>query len=455
MIRHVPKKKILLMAGDILLICLAYYLSPLVRYGVFVTEPINVLTEALPLTVIYTLSYYISDLYGFDNPFTTMRYLQRFMISSLIATLVALFYFFFFQRSDLSRGLFVLSVMMVITFTYMWRLSFEMMFKRYMAQKKGVLIIGTGRKGMEIYEMIKEDPSNRVIGFIDVEGHRKSSCSPEVLGDFLMLETIVDTYPVERIIIATDDLQNRELLNAVIKCKMNGISVYDIPSFCEELLGKIQIEHLTDLWFLNMPMYGVKKGIYNRRVKRVLNIILSITILTLFSPFFLMAVIAIKLDSKGPVFFIQKRVGLNGRPFNMVKFRTMFTGMENDRRFAGQKNDPRITKVGKILRKSRIDELPQLWNVLKGEMNIVGPRALMLEEVETFEKKVPYFSLRHSVKPGVTGWAQVNYPHGVTVEDALEKLKYDLFYIKNVSFFLDLHILLRTVRVMLRMTGAK
>jgi len=260
---------------------------------------------------------------------------------------------------------------------------------------------------------------------------------------------------VDRLIIATDDLNNRDLLKAILRCKMSGISVYDIPSFCEELLGKIQIEHLDDLWFLNMPMHGVKKSIYNRKIKRALNIILSLLILLISSPFFLLAMLAIRLDSKGPIFFIQKRVGLNRRIFNMVKFRTMSVGMENDRRFAGDKQDPRITRVGRILRNFRIDEFPQFWNVLKGEMDIVGPRALMLEEVNEFERHVPYFSLRYSVKPGVTGWAQVNYPHGVTVEDALEKLKYDLFYIKNVSFFLDFHIMLRTIRVIFRCIGAR
>jgi len=233
------------------------------------------------------------------------------------------------------------------------------------------------------------------------------------------------------------------------------VIVYDVPSFYEEVLGRIQVEHLSDLWILNMPIYGVKKSMYNRNVKRLISILFALFFLTITFPIFLFTMIAIKFDSKGPVFYRQKRVGLNGYRFEVFKFRTMKVGTENDRAFAGKKNDPRITRVGRILRLARIDEIPQMWNVLKGEMGLIGPRALMVEEVEEFEKKVPYFSIRHSVKPGITGWAQVNYPHGTTVEDALEKLKYDLFYIKNLSPFLDFHILLRTVRVVLFGKGAR
>jgi len=276
-----------------------------------------------------------------------------------------------------------------------------------------------------------------------------------VLGNHTILEDIVEKEHIESIIIAIKSLKNTELLRSIVQCKIKGVNVYNIPSYFEEVQGKIDIDHLSDEWIVNIPLYGVKRGVYNRRVKRIIGIVLATFILIITLPILLFAIIAIKLDSSGPVFFRQKRIGLNRESFEILKLRTMKMGTENDRKHAGKKEDPRITRVGRILRLFRIDEIPQLLNVLKGEMNFIGPRALMLEEVEEFEKKIPYFSMRHSIKPGVTGWAQVNYPHGATVKDAIEKLKYDLFYIKNLSPFLDFHIILRTIRVVLFGKGAR
>jgi lipopolysaccharide/colanic/teichoic acid biosynthesis glycosyltransferase len=165
--------------------------------------------------------------------------------------------------------------------------------------------------------------------------------------------------------------------------------------------------------------------------------------------------LAIKLDSKGPVFFKQERVGKNAKNFKMIKFRTMRLGMEEERALAGLKIDPRITRVGKVLRFFRIDEIPQLWNVIKGDMSLIGPRSLIKTEVVEFLNKVPYFIFRHAIKPGITGWAQVNYKHGPNIADATEKLQYDLFYMKNLSPVLDLHILLKTIRAVLFGRGAR
>ncbi len=190
-------------------------------------------------------------------------------------------------------------------------------------------------------------------------------------------------------------------------------------------------------------------------MKRVVDVSLSLCGLVVSLPLMALLCIAVRLDSPGPALFVQKRIGRQERPFELYKFRTMRHGSENERAYAGRKDDPRITRVGKVLRLFRLDELPQLWNVLKGEMSLIGPRALMEEEVREFNPAVPYFSLRHTVRPGITGWAQVNYRHGATKEDALEKLQYDLYYLKNMSFLLDLDIKLKTVRVVLFWKGAR
>jgi exopolysaccharide biosynthesis polyprenyl glycosylphosphotransferase len=202
-------------------------------------------------------------------------------------------------------------------------------------------------------------------------------------------------------------------------------------------------------------MSGARRSVYTRRVKRVVDVSLSLCGLVVSLPLMALLCIAVRLDSPGPALFVQKRIGRQERPFELYKFRTMRHGSENERAYAGRKDDPRITRVGKVLRLFRLDELPQLWNVLKGDMSLIGPRALMEEEVREFNPAVPYFSLRHTVRPGITGWAQVNYRHGATKEDALEKLQYDLYYLKNMSFLLDLDILLKTVRVVLFGKGAR
>lgn len=279
--------------------------------------------------------------------------------------------------------------------------------------------------------------------------------SPEVLGGSMVLKDKVRTGEIDAIIIAITHLKSPELLRCALDCKMEGVQVYDMPSFYEEVTGRVPVEHVNDFWLVSSPMSGVEKSVYNQRIKRVLDFLLSFIGLILSLPITIPAAIAINLESPGPILFRQRRVGLNGRSFDLIKFRTMRVGTEGDRRFAGDRHDPRITKIGHVVRFFRIDEIPQVWNVLKGEMSFIGPRALMEEEVRDFETRIPYFSIRHSIRPGITGWAQVNYHHGATVEDALEKLKYDLFYIRNLSPFLDFFILLKTVKVVLFGRGAR
>jgi len=246
-----------------------------------------------------------------------------------------------------------------------------------------------------------------------------------------------------------------EVYKELIAAKFSGVNVYEMPTFCEMTARKIPVRHVSDVWLTHTTMSGVRRSAYTQRVKRIIDILLSLAGLIATLPLLAVIWMAIRLDSPGSALFIQRRIGWQGRPFNLLKFRSMRAGTETERAYAGHRNDPRITRVGKALRVFRLDELPQLWNVLKGDMSFIGPRALMEEEVREFDPAIPYFGLRHSVRPGITGWAQVNYPHGATKEDALEKLQYDLYYLKNMSFLLDLHILLRTIRVVVFRKGAR
>jgi lipopolysaccharide/colanic/teichoic acid biosynthesis glycosyltransferase len=241
----------------------------------------------------------------------------------------------------------------------------------------------------------------------------------------------------------------------LVEAKFSGVAVYEMPSFYEQSAGKIPVLHTNEMWVGYADIYGVKSNLYNVKVKKIIDKSFAVLGLIIALPLMCLISILIKMDSRGPVFYRQQRVGFNGLVFDLIKFRSMRDGADTEREFAGNKNDPRITRLGHIIRLFRMDEIPQLWNVFKGDMSFIGPRALMAEEVQTFTSKIPYFNLRQSIRPGITGWAQINYPHGTLEKDALEKLQYDLYYIKNVTFLLDFYIVLRTIRTVLFGKGAR
>ena len=284
------------------------------------------------------------------------------------------------------------------------------------------------------------------------------SHSPKVLGGSDALCDLVADRQADEIAVAVTHLESVEksaLLRGLVKCKMQGVKIHTMSALYEMVTGKIPVTHISDIWFVNTAMSGTRKGVYNPKLKRLLDIGFSLAGLLCGLPFLLPVCIAIKLDSKGPVFYRQKRTGADDTVFHLLKFRSMIADAEQNGAVWAQKQDPRATRVGRVMRKLRIDEVPQIYNVLKGDISFIGPRPERPEFVEMLEKTIPYYGLRHSVKPGITGWAQVNYPYGASEEDALEKLKYDLYYIKNLSAFLDFHILLRTLRVVLFRKGAR
>jgi len=230
--------------------------------------------------------------------------------------------------------------------------------------------------------------------------------------------------------------------------RLAGIRIYDLTEFWELHLRKVPVLHLTAGWVVLSHGFQLLHDPISLRIKRLSDIVLAAIGLLIGLPFMLMTAIAVKLTSVGPILFSQKRIGAKGVAFTVLKFRTMRVGADRGNKYT-QIGDSRITPVGGFLRKSRLDELPQLWNILRGDMSFIGPRAEWTKCVEDYEHVIPFYHLRHVVKPGLTGWAQVNYPYGASVEDALEKLQYDLWYIKHHSLFLDLRIILKTIRVVL------
>ncbi len=328
------------------------------------------------------------------------------------------------------------------------------------AQPRGrarVLIFGAGPAAQIVGQTLRaSDPNVEIVGYFPGPNEREASVPSEQLlrADKSLTATAQDLGVDEIVVALTERRAGSMPLRQLLDCKLFGVKVYDLATHFEKRLGQIRIDFVNAGWLIFGD--GFNQGALRTSVKRVFDIVFSLLLIMLSAPIMLVAAILIKLDSRGPVFYRQERVGQNGGTFMVAKFRSMRTDAEQDGkpRWASAQDD-RVTRVGNVIRKLRIDELPQLFNVLKGEMSLVGPRPERPYFVEQLTREIPYFAVRHSVKPGVTGWAQVRYQYGSTVEDSQEKLQYDLYYVKNHSLFLDLVVMFETVGVVLTGKGAR
>lgn len=274
-----------------------------------------------------------------------------------------------------------------------------------------------------------------------------------VIGDYSQILQICQTGDVDRIIVALDERRGKFPLEQLLFCRLKGIPVDDGIAFTEQLAGKLSVESLHPSFLIFSD--GFKRSAILKKLKRGLDIMGLLLSLAFFAPICLIISLAIKLDSKGPVLYRQERVGEDGKIFYLLKFRSMRADAETNGPVWAAVNDQRVTRVGRVIRKLRLDEIPQMFNVLRGEMSFVGPRPERPFFVEQLTKEIPFYSERHVVKPGITGWAQISYCYGASKEDALEKLKYDLYYIKHMSPVLDLMIVFNTVKIVLLGRGAR
>lgn len=319
--------------------------------------------------------------------------------------------------------------------------------------RKNTLIMGTGKQAKDIYIEIKDHRGLGldIIGFVDLEEKEseiKEIKDLPILGNLSNFDNLVQDNQVKEIIFALENHQNDMLIDIISKCENYNLELKIVPNLYEILSGQARTMQLY-----SVPLIDINTQImpvWEQKAKRIMDIIVALMILAVSSPIVLAASIAIKINSKGPIFYMQERCGLNGKLFRVVKFRSMYTDAETKTGPVwSQRNDPRVTSVGKFMRKVRIDEIPQMWNVLKGEMSLIGPRPERLFFVEKLSQEIPYYKRRLRVKPGVTGWAQVKHKYDENVEDVKEKVKYDLFYIENMSLRMDMKILFRTVLVVL------
>jgi sugar transferase (PEP-CTERM system associated) len=381
--------------------------------------------------------------------------LVRIGLSFLFSSMAISLSFYALPELFVGRGVLGYAILVSLLMILMLRTSFYRITSEE-TRKHRVLVLGTGRHAQMIRDHETDSDSFTVIGYVHLhDGEDEIPAERRVHLDKPLLDFVVAA-DVDELVIAVDDRRRRLPVQDLLDCKMHGVKVLDLPSFFEKEGAHIRIDMLTPGWLLTSSGFRVRgMGQYGKRLFDLLASLLGLLVAT---PLMLLTAMAIVWESgwRAPVFYHQMRVGMNGKPFQLYKFRSMRTDAEADgvARWA-QENDDRVTRVGRFIRKTRLDELPQLFNVLRGDMSLVGPRPERPEFVEQFEQKIPFYNERHRVRPGVTGWAQLSYQYGSSEDDAREKLQYDLYYIKNTNFFLDLIILLETVEVILWGKGAR
>jgi len=322
--------------------------------------------------------------------------------------------------------------------------------------KRRLLVLGAGERAKRIEALARRGGANfKVVGFVGMNDGAPQVAVSVNRNDIASLPDHLLRLGAGEVVLALEERRNALPLGDLLRIKTTGVSVHDFSSFLERETGRVDLDSLNPSWLIFSDGFSAGRRL-SSWAKRLFDVVVSVAILILTAPLILVSALAVKLESRGPVFYRQRRVGLYGLPFDVIKLRSMRTDAEiGGKAVWAQKDDPRVTRVGKVLRKLRIDELPQAWGVLKGEMSFVGPRPERPQFVADLEARLPYYAERHVVKPGITGWAQINYPYGASVEDAREKLQLDLYYAKNYSPFLDLLILLQTVRVVLWPEGAR
>ena len=382
--------------------------------------------------------------------------LLRVGISFLFGLFAMTLVYYLFPEIALGRGEFSLTFGVAFVGVLLLRFGFFKASDHALLERR-VLVLGVGQNAARLEELQKRSSVGFAIqGYIQVHEDEKPAIPParmrQVTGTLLDL---TDELRIDEIVVAMDDRRKGFPIDEVLTCKIEGILISNFLNFFERESGKIQLDALrpSNMIFAD----GFQKALLNRTSKRLFDLVASLLLLAMTWPFMLLAALAIWIESagRGPILYRQTRVGRNDQPFELIKFRSMRVDAERDgvARWA-QAKDNRITRVGGILRETRIDELPQLFNVLWGHMSFVGPRPERPQFVADLRKKIPFYSMRHIVNPGITGWAQICYPYGASEQDAREKLEYDLYYVKNYSFFFDVIILLQTVHTILWGKGA-
>ena len=381
----------------------------------------------------------------------------RAVLSLYLAVPIAYGLFAMLPMATLSREFMQLSAMSAVFGMLINRVSVSHSSSATTSITRRILVFGTGSQALGVKRALnKSDPTAEIVGFFP-SPNEEAPVVPEmqILSRSKTLTDTAKALKVDEIVVALTERRGGSMpMRELLDCKLHGIRVLDLASHFEQTLGQIRLDSLYAGWLIFGD--GFSQGTFRSVIKRLSDIIFASVLIVLSMPIMAITALLIVMENGFPVFYRQERVGLNGRLFNVIKFRSMRIDAEKDGQPVWAKaGDDRVTKVGRVIRKLRIDELPQLFSVLNGHMSLVGPRPERPFFVDQLTKEIPFYAVRHSVKPGVTGWAQVRYHYGATVEDSAEKLQYDLYYVKNHSLFLDLVVLFETIGVVLTGKGAQ
>ena len=412
--------------------------------------------KATVLATMTLVLLYLADLYHFQLQFDKGELVLRVGLAALIAAGLTATIGYAIPSLQFN---YVTLISLVVSSTIgltAFRLLARVLVSHQLLQQR-VLVIGTDLADAIIaYEGHHDTIPFRIVGFLDDDPVAQDHLPPgyDLCGKVKDLLSIVEQLRPDIILVALTNMRGGLPVHDILECRFRGIQVEEWPSFFEKLTDKIVINSLRPGWLIFSD--GPVKTLLTETIRRTLDVGLSLLGLILSVPVMALAALCIKLDSQGPVLFRQARVGKDGKIFMLYKFRSMSVDAEQRTGPVwASEGDPRVTRVGRLLRKIRLDETPQMFNVLRGDMSFIGPRPERPVFVNQLKEQIPFYVLRFAVKPGITGWAQVKYPYGSTVEDALEKLQYDLYYIKNMSIFLDFLILLKSVQVVLFARGAR
>jgi exopolysaccharide biosynthesis polyprenyl glycosylphosphotransferase len=448
---YISQWKLLLIAGD----AGCYLLSvaaTLLLYPYTTTRPWDFLYQYkiifLLIGVTYFIVLFIADLYDYLKDFRQIMNIVHVLIACWIGSLaVVLIFYFPIKGAYVGRSMMIIQAVSFSILVAAWRIAFSAI-SLINRMRKRLLIIGAGKAGRHLSRSIRSRPGCGfdVVGFVDDDEAKVGAVVDglRVLGNSSQLPALIRENQVSMAAVAITRERSPQLIDNLITVSWNDCTLMDMPSVYEFLTGKLPTEHISDNWIFEWNINTTK--IYYRRLKRTIDIMLAVIFLTISCPILVLTALAIKIDSRGPAIFHQERLGHKRKIFKILKFRTMVENATQCGPLWTTADDPRITRVGRFIRKLRLDELPQLLNILKGEMSFIGPRPLAHD---SSMDNIRYYHYRLLVKPGITGWAQVMFPEGLTIDTTHEKLKYDLYYIKNIGFMLDLAIFLKTVRTVI------
>ena len=396
-------------------------------------------------------AFYLFDLYDFIVMHDRRELVLRLIQALGLAWVALAFAFYAFPKLMLGRGTFLIALPLVLTLMVGWRVSIHWLLGHPDFGEK-ILIVGSGSLAVEVArEMLnRPDAGYRIAGFVGTDAQLlgKSLINPRVIGLTSELDEVVRRENIDRIVVAMGERRGQLPTNELLQLSLAGkVNIEEGASFYERVTGRVSLNMIRPSWliFSSRGRQARIAGIARRIVHRFVAMIGGLMSL----PFALVTAILIKVDSTGPILYKQERVGKNGQPFTLMKFRSMRTDAEKSGPVWASEDDDRTTRVGKIIRKLRIDEIPQFWNIFRGEMDFVGPRPERQHFVSQLAQEIPYYEQRHLIAPGLTGWAQIKYPYGASIEDARQKLQYDLYYIKNQSLVLDAIILFETIKIIL------